>query len=123
MSDFSDNSSELDKYGVWVKKTTSANEEKEVPPVEEPVVDASFITQSAATDFEIEQDLADFDIDSLADTPVIDEPVMNEASVEEPAVDETAVEDFSAGDFTTEAVSEDFTTESVPDDFSTEDIM
>ena len=104
MSDFSDNSSELDKYGVWVKKTTSSNEEKEIQPSEEPVVDESFITQSAASDFEIEQDLAEFDIDSLAGTPVVDEPVMDETSVPE-----TTAAESQDDAFTTEAIPEGFT--------------
>ena len=47
MSDFSENSSELDKYGVWVKKPATASQ-KETPAVEEPEVNESFITQSAA---------------------------------------------------------------------------
>ena len=123
MSDFSDNSSELDKYGVWVKKTTTANEEKEVPPVEEPVVDASFIAQSAATDFEIEQDLADSDIHSLAETSVIEEPVIDDTSVEEPGAEETIAEEFPEDNSTTESVPEDFTIESDPDSFNTEDFM
>ena len=58
MSDFSDNKSELDEYGVWVKKPPVENEITDTP-AEEPVVDASFIEQAAASDQVIEQDLAE----------------------------------------------------------------
>ncbi|WP_407396918.1 hypothetical protein [Treponema sp.] len=104
MSDISDKHSELDEYGVWVKKPSSTNTEKEspAPAAEEPTVDASFITQAAATDLEIEQDLADFDIDSL-DTPVIEEPVIEETAVSEDLLSESIPSD----DFTTETVVEE----------------
>ena len=82
MSDFSDNKSELDEYGVWVKKPPVENEITDTP-AEEPVVDASFIEQAAASDQVIEQDLAEFDIDSLA---------INETEIA--ADDETSVSDF-----------------------------
>ncbi|MCQ2240606.1 hypothetical protein [Treponema sp.] len=111
MNDFSENSSELDKYGVWVKKPSSADTEKETPEVEEPTVDASFITQSAATDLEIEQDLAEFDIDSLSETPVTEETVAEESSINEEVLDDSVMESISADDFTTEAVPEDFAAE------------
>lgn len=123
MSDFSDNKSELDEYGVWVKKPPVENENTDAP-AEEPVVDASFIEQAAASDQVIEQDLAEFDIDSLAideteiaaddETSVSDftpqETVIDEeASVEEPSVieetpvvDEPSVEDFMESDTVTE---------------------
>lgn len=102
MNDFSENNSELDKYGVWVKKTSKEShiEENNIP--EEPIVDASFIEQSAATDLEIEQDLANFDIDSISNTLSTDETISNgldindfpiTEDIENPTIDNTILED------------------------------
>ena len=55
--------SELDEYGVWVKKPPVDNTE---PPHEEPpIVNASFIEQAVASDIDIEKNLSDFDIESI----------------------------------------------------------
>ncbi|MBQ0040065.1 MAG: hypothetical protein KBS64_06535 [Treponema sp.] len=144
MSDMSENKSELDEYGVWVKKPPVGAPAEETSPAEEPVVDASFIEQAAAaaTDKEIEQDLAEFDIDALgdfevpsfneepaetnvADTTVSEKPLAEESITEEPSAPETpVVEDTIIEEFAIEepvvaetSVSEDTTAE----DFATEE--
>ena len=126
MSDFSDNKSELDEYGVWVKKPPVENEITDTP-AEEPVVDASFIEQAAASDQVIEQDLAEFDIDSLAidETEIAadDETSVSDFDPQETVIDESSTQDISEESFMTEETPvvgepsvEDFMqTEAVPE--------
>lgn len=112
MSDISEKKSELDEYGVWVKKPPVDNQEN-AAPAEDPVVDASFIEQAAASDMELEQDLADFDIDSLADfnIPAEDTAIMDETSVDEPNAETIVTEESEA---TSEEISETLQTETIP---------
>ena len=79
--------SELDEYGVWVKKPPVDNTE---PPHEEtPIVNASFIEQAVASDIDIEKDLSDFDIESIGQDLKKDEV--------QPSAESETSEDTSAG--------------------------